>query len=106
MKTEIMYIEDKCGSIRGDGLICSVTRSKSGRTIYYKELILKPMRGYKVNYYDEVTGDEYWVSHPKKNGQDSLYSEMITIDDDVREEYWTSIRNKPENKQIKQIGNK
>jgi hypothetical protein len=48
--------------------------------------------GYKSNYYDLNTGDEYWVSGPKKNGQDTLYPDNIFIDEGVREEYWKNIR--------------
>lgn len=35
---------------------------------------------------------------PKKNGTDKLYGGVVQIDDDVREEYWTRIRNLPQNK--------
>jgi hypothetical protein len=46
----------------------------------------------------EETGERYWISGPKKRGGDALYATNITtkIDDDVREEYWTQIRNIPE----------
>jgi hypothetical protein len=44
-----------------------------------------------------ATGDEYWVSGPKRDGTDRLYGERIpvAIDDDVREEYWTEVRGRP-----------
>jgi hypothetical protein len=53
--------------------------------------------GFKSNYYDVETGDEYWISGPRKDGGDRLYGEPIPveIDDDVREEYWTQIRRLP-----------
>ena len=99
MQPEIMYIEDKSGGIRGNGRICLVRKSKTGRTLYYGDLVLKSLggSGYKANYFDEETGDEYWVSRPKRDGNDSLYAETITIDDDVREAYWSEIRRQPDN---------
>ena len=56
--------------------------------------------GYKANYFDVETGQEYWISGCKKNGLDRLYGErlLIEIDEDVREEYWVEIRNQPEDK--------
>jgi hypothetical protein len=61
--------------------------------------------GFKANYYDEETGEEYWISGPKKNGQDRLYGERlpIEIDEDFREEYWAVIRNEPESKKKTRI---
>ena len=91
-----MYIENKSS---GDGLtgparIGRVQFSKSGKTIYYKGAELQSLKGsgFKANYFDVNTGEEYWVSGPKKNGQDSLYPDSVLIDEDVREEYWLEIR--------------
>lgn len=40
-------------------------------------------------------GEDYWISGCKKDGNDRLYGERLPvyIDEDVREEYWTEIRN-------------
>jgi hypothetical protein len=41
------------------------------------------------------TGDKYWISGPRKDGQDRLYPQstrLIEIDEDVRAEYWKTIR--------------
>ena len=54
-------------------------------------------RGYKANYIDRVTHEEYWVSGPRKDGQDTLYPGRVEIDEDVREDYWRTIRSLPEN---------
>jgi hypothetical protein len=53
--------------------------------------------GFKSNYYDIETGEEFWISGPRKDGADRLYGEpaAVEIDDDVREEYWTEIRGRP-----------
>jgi hypothetical protein len=41
--------------------------------------------------------ENYWISGPKKNGEDGLYGPRPTpIDQDVREEYWTKIRKLPD----------
>lgn len=105
MQPEIMYIEDKSSGIRGHGRICLVRKSKTGRTLYYGNLVLKSLAGmgYKANYFDENTGYDYWVSRPKRDGLDSLYAETITIDEDVREIYWTEIRKQPENITVKKF---
>jgi len=53
--------------------------------------------GFKSNYFEVETGKEYWISGPKRDGQDRLYGNGIPveIDEDVREKYWTEIRKKP-----------
>jgi len=38
---------------------------------------------------------EYWISGCKKAGDDTLYPGIVEIDEDVREEYWLQIRNRP-----------
>jgi len=98
MEERIMYIEYKGHDITGPGRIGLVSFSKSGRTLYYKGKVLKSLKGKdaKANYEDEKTGESYWISGCKKNGEDTLYAGKVDIDEDVREEYWTRIRNKPE----------
>ncbi len=97
-KTRIMYIEDKSAGIVGDARIGRVTFSKTGQSLYYKGKTFKSLngRGFKSNYYDIETNEEYWISGCKKDGMDALYSNKVEIDDDAWEEYWTEIRNKPE----------
>jgi len=55
-------------------------------------------KGYKTNHLDTENHEEYWISGPRRDGQDRLYVSNIPveIDEDVREEYWTEIRKKPE----------
>ena len=91
-----MYIEYKGDGISGPARIGRVTFSKSGRTIYYRGKQFQSLsgRGFKSNYFDVETRDEYWISGPKKNGADRLYGGSVEIDDDIREEYWTQIRAK------------
>ena len=48
------------------------------------------------NYYDTDSNIGYWISGPKKGGDDTLYQGVVEIDDDVNEEYWTEIRKRPD----------
>jgi hypothetical protein len=96
----IMYIECKAGAITGAARIGRVTFSKTGRTLYYRGQTFQSLKGagFKSNYYDVETGEDYWISGPKRRGGDGLYGGgmPIDIDDDVREEYWREIRGQPE----------
>jgi hypothetical protein len=94
----IMYIEAKGNNLNGPARIGRVTFSKTGLSIYYKGKKFLRIQGFKANYRDQETFDEYWISGPRRDGKDRLYVSNIPveIDDDVREEYWTEIRKKPE----------
>lgn len=106
-QTRIMFIENKDGenNLTGDARIGRVTFSKTKQSIHYKGQTFERIRGFKANYRDVGTGDPYWISGCKENGEDRLYGERlpILIDEDVREEYWTKIRNLPENKHLTRI---
>ena len=95
-----MYIELKAGGLTGPARIGRVTFSKSKKRVYYQGRSLQrlPRGGFKSNHYDVDTGEEYWISGPKGNGGDRLYGERVPvgIDDDVRVEYWTTIRGEPD----------
>ncbi len=100
MKTRIINIELKCvdgHNDRGPAHIGRVTFSKTSKTIRYQDLELQRGNGICSNYCDVNTGDEYWVSGPKKNGQDRHWAGAgpVEIDEDVRGEYWKNIRNLP-----------
>jgi hypothetical protein len=98
---DIMYIEMKPG-LQGPARIARVQFSKTRKTIYYdgKKLQSLKGRGFKANYIDIDTSMEYWISKCRKDGNDSLYGGIVEIDDDAREEYWTQIRQQPENKHL------
>ena len=93
-----MYIERKTG-LTGSARIGRVTFSKTGSTLYYGGKSFRSLKGqgFKSNYYDVETGDEYWISGPRTDGADRLYGERlpVAIDDDVRLEYWTDVRQQP-----------
>lgn len=101
-----MYIEQKTHpgghDDRGPARIGRATFSKTGATIYYGgKQFQRACPGQCGNYFDVETGDSYWISGCKRNGSDR-YSwaqrSPVEIDEDVREEYWTTIRNQPERK--------
>jgi len=103
MRSRIMYIESKAAGLNGPARIGRVTFNRTGRTLYYKGQSFQSLkgRGFKANYRDTETGDEYWISGPRRDGLDRLYGKsalIVEIDDDVREDYWTEIREKPEQK--------
>ena len=91
-----MYIESKDG-LSGPARIVRVTLSKSRKSLHYGGRLFHRLggQGFKANFADE-DGREHWISGPRRDGQDRLYPGIVEIDEDVREEYWTSIRQRPE----------
>jgi hypothetical protein len=110
-KTRIMYIENKGGEVKnfgsyeesfpasltGPGRIGRVVFSKTGHSLTYGGHEFSKAKGFKANYHCD-TGEWYWISGPKKRGGDALYATNTPteIDEDVREEYWTTIRSQPD----------
>ncbi|MBK9762941.1 MAG: 1-deoxy-D-xylulose-5-phosphate synthase [Flavobacteriales bacterium] len=98
--SRIMFIEDKSQGLVGDARIGRVTFSKSGRSIQYNGSTFLSIggRGFKSNYLEEGTHKDFWISGCRKDGADRLYhgGPPVIIDEDVREEYWTVIRNRPD----------
>jgi len=86
--SRIMWIERKDG-LAGPARIARVTFSKSRKSIHYKGKAFHTLagRGFKANYADVETGDEYWISGCHKNGRDALYNTDVEVDEDVCEEY-------------------
>src|SRR5437764_7165205 len=72
----LKYIELKSGhSDNGPAWIGYVIPSKTGRTLYFNGRGLMKLKGQRRgesggNYIDMETGESYWVSGVKKNGQD------------------------------------
>ena len=98
-----MYIEDKSRGLSGPGRIGHVRFSQTGRSVYYGGRTFQSLngRGFKANYFDLATGEEFWISGPKRRGGDRLYGGVVEIDDDVREEYWVAIRGQPQNSYLR-----
>ncbi len=73
MRHQIMYIEDKSDpNGRGEAWIGRVEFSKTRQTVYFNNQAFKKMEsgGLSGNFYNLETGDEFWISGVKKNGQD------------------------------------
>jgi hypothetical protein len=93
-----MYIEYKGNALMGPARIGRVTFSQTGRTLYYRGKQFRKVRsGYKWNCYDVDTNEHYWISGCRRDGNDGLYGGCTAeIDEEVRVEYWTTIRRKPD----------
>lgn len=93
-----MYIECKAGGLTGEARIGRVFFSKTGKTLYYGGMSFQSLKGagFKSNYFEVESGDEYWISGPKKDGSDRLYGGRlpVVIDDDVAAEYSADILGK------------
>ncbi|MFP3593290.1 mannose-1-phosphate guanylyltransferase [Chryseobacterium sp. SIMBA_038] len=91
MKSKIMYIENKSSGHHGLAWIGFVEFSKSGQTVYFNNKALKKLKNTGIwgNHFDIETGEEYWVSGVKKNGQNrhQYGSGKIMIDKNSIEEY-------------------
>lgn len=89
MRERVMYVELKAGE--GTARIGRVQFSKTGRTAYYRGRRLERIRGGGIsgNHVDIETGEEFWVSGVKKNGQDRHLAEggPVEIDADALDEY-------------------
>ena len=96
--SRIMYVEDKSAGLVGPARIGRVAFSKREKTLHYSGLSFRSLagRGSKANFYCVETHGHYWISGPRRDGQDGLYGYRPTpIDEDVRAEYWTLIRGQP-----------
>ena len=96
MKHQIMYIENKTDlNGRGKAWIGKVEFSKTRQTVYFNNQAYKKLEtgGTSGNYYDLETGDEYWISGVKKNGQDRHYAGggKINIDGQTIKEYLSMV---------------
>jgi len=95
-RSRIMYVECKSGGLEGPGRIGRVYFSKTGKTLYYRGLTFRSLKGggFKANYRELTSREEYWISGPRRDRDDRLYggSRGVLIDDDVRVEYESYLR--------------
>jgi hypothetical protein len=92
-----MYVEDKSQGLDGPARIGRVAFSKTGRSLHYDGRTYQSLggAGFKANYFDVETGDQFWISGPRKDGKDRLYqgsTKPVDIDADVSTEYWKDVR--------------
>lgn len=88
--TEIKYIELKTGySDDGPAWIGKVKISRSGNTVYFNDHAFQRHRGISGNFIDIESGDEYWISGVKKNGEDRHWAGngKIIIDSKIIPDY-------------------
>lgn len=88
----LRYIELKSGyHDNGPAWIGRVRLSKSKTTIYFNGRAFHKAKGGGIagNYFDKETGEEYWISGIKKNGQDRHWAGggRILIEKDAVDEY-------------------
>lgn len=88
---EMLYIELKTDqNDRGPAWIGRASLSATGRTVYFNGKALKRAGGGgSGNHFDVETGEEYWISHVKKDGSDRHWAGggTIMIDSRVLDEY-------------------
>jgi hypothetical protein len=86
----IKYIELKTGwSDDGPAWIGHVKESRSGATLYFNDHAFQHCRGAAGNYVDIESGEIYWISGVKKNGEDRHWAGhgKVSIDRKVVPEY-------------------
>jgi hypothetical protein len=97
-----MYIENKEGDgiAAMDAIIGNVQFSKTMKTLRYNGQEFQSLTGsgFKANYFDVETGDHYWLSGCRQDGNDGLYRCTVHVDEDIRHDYWVNIRKMPERK--------
>jgi len=100
-----MWIEYKGDGIVGPARIGWVKVRDHGKRIEYQGRIFRTLagRGFKANFYDTGSGEEYWITGCRKDGRNALYGTEVEIDEDALQEYWLNIRKKPEKLKVKKF---
>src|SRR6185312_16533911 len=103
MAERIMYVQLKTGHDidRGPAWITRVRFSKSWRTAYFRDRTLRRVTGFAhanhdSNFFDIESGEEYWISGPKRNRTDARYrNRQPSIDADVLDDYRSFLSGAP-----------
>ena len=112
MKT-LRYIELKSGhSDNGPAWIGYVTSSKTGRTLYFDGRGLRKLKGQRRgdsggNYVDMETGESFWISGVKKNGEDRHWagSGKVLVEAEAVSDYLQTIGAKTLDKSKSEVTN-
>lgn len=103
MAERIMYLQLKTGhnTDRGPAWIVRVRFTRSWRTAYVHGRTLARVTGtaranFDSNFYDVETGEEFWMSGPKRDRTDGRYStQQPHVDEDVRDDYEAFLAGSP-----------
>ena len=78
MDNDLYYIEQKNGTNHdGPAWIGFINKSKTGKTIYFNNKAFKKVCN--SDYFDIETGEYYWISRIKKNGEDRHWAGLGII---------------------------
>lgn len=94
-----MFVQLKTGhdSDRGPCWISWVRFSKTWQTAYWHGKTLRRWTGmFDANFFDAETNEDYWLSGPHRDGQDTRYGSVLPeIDEDARGDYERFLSGKP-----------
>jgi len=90
MPERLMFVQLKSGydTDQGPAWIGKVKFSKSWQTAYFHGLTLRREQRVRGNFTDVDTGDEWWLSGPKRDRTDARYSnQQPVVEEDARADY-------------------
>jgi len=94
----VMWIEDKSNGLSGPARIGWVEVKNHGKKLLYRDQVFVSLRGsgFKANFRDSATRQEYWISGCRRDGKNALYNTDVEVDEDACNEYWIEIRGCPD----------
>jgi hypothetical protein len=99
MPTRVMFVQLKTGYDidKGPAWISLVSFNRTWKTARWHGKTLHRWTGmFDANFYDVETEEEYWISGPHRDGQDTRYSSVKpTIDHDARDAYEAFLKGAP-----------
>jgi len=93
-----MFVHLKTGydTDMGPAWISRVRFSKTWKTAYWQGRTLGRWNGVCGNFVDMATGEEFWLSGPRRDREDTRYSNVEPeISEDVRETYQAFLDGEP-----------
>ena len=90
MARRVMFVQLKTGygTDSGPSWICWVDFNRTWKTARFHGRELGRQQGIDGNFVDVATGEEFWVSGPKRDRTDLRYGPGAPeVDDDVADEY-------------------
>jgi hypothetical protein len=93
-----MFVQLKTGfdTDRGPSWICWVDFNKTWKTARFHGKELRRWQSSDANFTDVETGEDYWISGPKRDRTDLRYGPgRPTVDDDARSAYDAFLSGEP-----------